>query len=115
MFMRARKRIMKWLRDSDFYDEWGDLNIIEVSEENQRAEKVEDTPQLKKIAGANAMSLSSTAMHFKVFKGAGGIVIETWESGNGPTRDDTSLHIIPEGEDLATAIAHIITLQSMRR
>ena len=62
--------------------------------------------------------MSSDRFRINVFFGEGGIAVEVHsDSGNvklGPSTQ-IRLHIIPEGKDLGEALAHILTLENIRR
>lgn len=55
------------------------------------------------------------AISFKVIPGAGGIAIEYGQYDHLNDQHKVHLHIVPEDRDLAQELAHIITIQSLRR
>ena len=56
--------------------------------------------------------MNAKRMSLTVFPGRGGMAIEVGRNIDGDYV--TILHIVPEGEDLATSLAHIITMESVR-
>jgi len=59
-------------------------------------------------------SLSTKNMILRIHPGLGGIAIETSYYDNQVGDSKNTLHVIPDSEDLADALAKIITLESMR-
>ena len=59
-------------------------------------------------------TLSSNNMVLRIYPGRGGIAIETSYYNSHDDRSQTTLHIVPEGDELAPAIAQIISLDLMR-
>jgi hypothetical protein len=60
-------------------------------------------------------TLATAGMTFKVIPGQGGIAIETSSYDTMHDRYNSNLHIVPEGAELSEALAHIISMESLRR
>lgn len=86
------------------------LNNIKVGTKRNRR----PAPEPAKL-GREEMSLDSRGTTFKLFPAAGGLVVETYYYDNNKDENRTSLHLIPEDDDLAEALAKIITMEAMRR
>jgi len=127
MFIRLRKRFLNWLRESDSYaivaeaDEpikatkgaWANaVNQIRVARPHHGA--LQGVSRKPNISNDSDGSLDSRSITFKVFPARGGMVIETYYYDEKSDNNKNSLHLIPESEDLAEAIAHIITMEAMR-
>lgn len=58
--------------------------------------------------------LDSRAMTLKIYPGLGGLAIETYTYEPRTGDSTTTLHIIPDGEELSDALSKIITIDTMR-
>jgi len=61
---------------------------------------------------------SSKSIYFRVHYAVGGYVIEytsVSQSHGGPSREETEMYIVGEGQDLADSVSKIITIESLRR
>jgi hypothetical protein len=111
---------MKW------FDNWFAKKCKEAWE-TARNEGVEsDSPLVPRIRGSNravglakgpmdSTDLQSQSTTFKMYHANGGTVIELRHYNDGRDQWDTSLHVIPSGEDLGKAIEHIITYEALKR
>lgn len=69
--------------------------------------------------GINAVSrgsqLDSRGMNFTIHMASGGYVLEYSTYNDKTDRHDNTLHIIPSEQDMGQGIAHIITLEMLRK
>jgi hypothetical protein len=80
-----------------------------------RGSLVKRLPRLRSTAIDELPELDSKGIYFKVIPGSGGIAIEVSHYDTKSERDITTLHIIPEGDELSESLAQIITLEAMKR
>ena len=59
--------------------------------------------------------LDSRGMNFTIHMANGGYVLEYSTYNDKTDRHDNALHIIPSDQDLGQGIAHIITLEMLRK
>lgn len=104
MFIKFRRAMFHWLQNAAKYE-------IACDEPNKAPRVANHSLSKKEFVEGDL--LQTKGIHFKVYSGQGGVVIETRQYEPKADENRNTLHVIPEGEDLATAIAHIITLQSM--
>jgi hypothetical protein len=64
------------------------------------------------IRGSN---FSSQGMSFTIYLASGGYVLEYSTYNEKTDRHDLALHIIPSDQDMGQGIAHIITLEMLRK
>jgi hypothetical protein len=60
-------------------------------------------------------SLDSRGMNFTIHMANGGYVLEYSTYNEKTDRHDNSLHIIPSDQDMGQGIAHVITLELLRK
>jgi hypothetical protein len=60
-------------------------------------------------------SLDSRGMNFTIHMANGGYVLEYSTYNDKTDRHDNTLHIIPSDQDMGQGIAHIITLEMLRK
>jgi hypothetical protein len=53
--------------------------------------------------------------HIRLHRANNGFVVEYTKHNDRHSEPTQSLHIVPDGEDLGQAIAHILTLETLRR
>jgi hypothetical protein len=127
MFIKLRKKVMAWFRESDDYNEHG-CYLYDSSEVPAESNKYASVPARRPrgprpspgiaIRGSSPTEyeskFDSRGIFLKLIAGQGGIVLESrqWDQ----KMDDwhTTVHVIPETEDLSEALSHIITLQALR-
>ena len=88
-----KQRLRDWLNDSG-----------EVASEQIYAVDSLSTPRIDADRGIN----------FRVFKAAGGTIVETSFYDRVKDRSHNSLHVITDGEDLGKAIGKIITMETLK-
>ena len=96
---RSKRRTFKqWLRD--WLNDSGEVDdeIYEVS--------------LGQTAGVSFHN--DRGIQFKVFKAAGGTIIETSFYDRQKDREINSLHVIIDGEDIGKALGKIITIETLK-
>jgi hypothetical protein len=117
MLIKFRKRIVRWFRDSDHYDDDGKPCMEEaVPAYNHKNynNSVFGTASVK-IKNTGSSISQPNSMVFTVTAGHGGIVIETRHYDSHRDDHQTQLFVIPEEKNLADEITKIITLQSLRQ
>jgi hypothetical protein len=60
-------------------------------------------------------SLESNGVNFRLYTASGGHVVELNHYDSQTDRQTTGLHIIPSSEDLGQSLAHIITVEALKR
>jgi hypothetical protein len=60
-------------------------------------------------------SLDSRGMNFTIHMANGGYVLEYSNYNEKTDRHDNALHLIPSDQDLGQGIAHVITLELLRK
>ena len=90
-----KQRLRDWINDSG---EVQDDEIYEVS--------------LGQTAGVSFHN--DRGIQFKVFKAAGGTIIETSFYDRQKDREINSLHVIIDGEDIGKALGKIITMETLK-
>ena len=126
MFIKLRGWFLNWLRESDNY------TVVKEAEEDEpikvsrgisawanAANQIKVRSPSRRIKAGTVMDspdsdLSSRGIIFKVYPANGGMVIETHNYDEQRECTKNTLHLIPESDDLAEAIAHIITMEAMR-
>ena len=66
------------------------------------------------IAG-NSRSLDSNGVNFTLYSASGGNVVELRHYDSQTDRQTTGLYVIPATEDLGQSLAHIITVEALKR
>lgn len=65
--------------------------------------------------GPSTRSLESNGVNFRLYNASGGYVVELNHYDSQTDRQTTGLHIIPSSEDLGQSLAHIITVEALKR
>lgn len=97
MGIQLKRRIVRWI--SNFLQEGNYAKCIESS---------------GTVAMKSNNTLDSRGMTLKIFPGLGGLAIETYQYDSRTGDGHTTLHIIPDGEELSEALSRIVTLDTMR-
>jgi len=115
---------MKW------FDKWFANKCKQAWEDSQNSEKeyAEERPLVPRIgaparrnrAGLTAGSMESSELQsqsttFKMYQANGGTVIELRHFDDHKEQWESSLHVVPNGDDLGKAIEHIITYEALKR
>jgi hypothetical protein len=66
-------------------------------------------------SSVSTRSLESNGVNFRLYNANGGHVVELTHYDSQTDRQTTGLHIIPASEDLGQSLAHIITLEALKR
>ena len=85
-----------------------------VREDWNNANKANNTIESGSIVAARR-SIDQNGMNFTVYHANGGYVMEYSMYDNKTDRRNTALHIITSDQDLGQGIAHIITLEMLRK
>ena len=67
------------------------------------------------VSTASTRSLESNGVNFRLYNANGGHVVELNHYDSQTDRQTTGLHIIPSSEDLGQSLAHIITVEALKR
>jgi hypothetical protein len=86
-----KQRLRDWINDS------GEVEQLELSCQDS-------SPRIDADRGIN----------FRVFKAAGGTIVETSFYDRHKDRSHNSLHVVTDGEDLGKAIGKIITMETLK-
>jgi hypothetical protein len=106
---------MKW------FDKWFFNKCRQAWEDSKNPvdEDVPSTYSLRKGRGitssVSTRSLESNGVNFRLYNANGGHVVELTHYDSQTDRQTTGLHIIPASEDLGQSLAHIITLEALKR
>lgn len=76
----------------------------------------EDKPMLaESLTSGRSRRIEQDGMNFTLYTANGGYVMEYATYGRKTDRRDTALHLIHNDQDLGQSIAHIITLEMLRK
>lgn len=104
---------MKW------FDKWFFKKCRQAWEDakNPVEEDGPSTFSMRKNRGlvATTRSLESNGVNFRLYTANGGHVVELNHYDSQTDRQTTGLHIIPSSEDLGQSLAHIITVEALKR
>ena len=85
-----KKRIIKWVRD-----DWNSCQpVVDVA------------------VGARAVDVEG--LSFNVMPAQGGTVVQIRQYDRKTDRNNNITHVIPDGEDIATRIGHIVSMELLR-
>jgi hypothetical protein len=90
---------MKWLKRKI---------IAWVREDWYASQPVQDTPSV----GARAVDVEG--LSFNVMSAQGGTVVQIRSYDRKSDRNNNITHVIPDGEDISTAIGHIVSMELLR-
>lgn len=117
MLVKLRRKFLAWLRETD------DIKEAEVDFGIDLPKQRNSTwGTIAKVRMKNSSTVSvshseidSRGTAFTMYPARGGIVIQTVTYDEHTDRNITSLHVIPEDEDLDVALANIITIESLKK
>jgi hypothetical protein len=89
---------MKWLK----------RKIIGWVRDDWHSQSVAQSP----VVGARAVDVEG--LSFNVMSAQGGTVVQIRYYDRKTDRNGTITHVIPDGEDVATAIGHIVSMELLR-
>jgi len=72
-------------------------------------------PSAMAMEDSEVRRISSNGMRFELYRGDGGWIVETSVYDSKTDRNQHSLHIITDGQDIGERMGQIITLQALRR
>jgi hypothetical protein len=105
---------MKW------FDRWLYKKVLDMW--NNRHKYEEDSPEKAlnltrglAINGSNDSITMDNSLKFNVLPAQGGTVIEVRNYDMKTDRNNTSTYVIPESDDLTTSIAHIVSMELLRK
>jgi hypothetical protein len=90
---------MKWLKR---------IVVAWVREDWYSSQPVQDTPSV----GARAIDVEG--LSFNVMSAQGGTVVQIRRYDHKSDRNNNATHVIPDGEDISTAIGHIVSMELLR-
>jgi len=76
---------------------------------------VESRPSAKNSLVSRGRSLDSRGMSFTIHQASGGYILEYSSYDEKTDRHNNALHIITGDQDLGQGIAHVITLEMLRK
>jgi len=76
---------------------------------------VESRPHSKNSVVSRGRTLDSRGMSFTIYTASGGHILEYSSYDEKNDRHNQALHIIPSDTDMGQGIAHIITLEMLRK
>ena len=79
-----------------------------VREDWYATQPVQDSPRV----GAKAVDVEG--LSFNVMPAQGGTVVQIRNYDRKTDRNNNTTHVIPDGEDVATAIGHIVSMELLR-
>lgn len=94
MKISLKQRLRNWLLDDSNYPQ--DIMVDDV------------------VPGFSRGIDSDRGIHFKVFKAAGGTIIETSFYDRLKDRHNSSLHVITDDKDIGKEIGKIITMETLK-
>lgn len=125
--MSLRKRFVQWLLAPDVlpYEEVDEPIKVAARRTSANWNNAISTMSNRKNAGNAAIMvkgsssrdepmINSSGITFKLFPARGGIVVETYHYDDKIGEDRNTLHLIAEDEELAEALARIITMEAAR-
>jgi hypothetical protein len=113
----------------NWFFRWLDKRCKQAYEDSQVEEKYpEDRAQvgrkrhntisrvgLSTAGSMDGVELQSQSTTFKMFQANGGTVIELRHYNDSRDQWESSLHVIPSGEDMGKTLEHIITYEALKR
>jgi hypothetical protein len=84
--------VVKWVRD-DWYN---------------------SQPVQSQDVAVGARSIDVEGLSFNVMPAQGGTVVQIRSYDRRTDRNNSTTHVIPEGEDISTAIGHIVSMELLR-
>lgn len=136
MLVKFRQKVLAWLRASDDYDENGNSlyanqcvedypmststmaasskTVNKWPPKNKRSSLGSAMPKVMESEDDISSSFRSRGIFLKIISGQGGVVVEARQFDDRNGEWHTAVHVIPESDNLAESIAHIITMQSLR-
>ena len=63
----------------------------------------------------SGQKLLTEPLHFRVYAATGGMVVETRFYDSQHDRTDTKMYLVPDGDELGKTLAHIVTMENLRR
>lgn len=97
------------------------LNYREQEEKKSRKGIKELTMNSIQLVGAGQMPMAKSErldaradMNFRMYRAENGYVMEVQSYDKRTERNNINLHVITEDQDLGSAIAHIITVESLK-
>lgn len=104
---------MKW------FDKWFAKKVRHAWENANKLEQdcdaVPSSYGRKNGLVVSTRSLESNGVNFRLYNANGGHVVELNHYDSQTDRQTTGLHIIPSSEDLGQSLAHIITVEALKR
>lgn len=67
------------------------------------------------MGSGNSLRSYEDGMNFQIYPATGGFVLEYSKYDLKTDRTNRTLHIIPDDQDLGTSIAHVITIEMLRK
>lgn len=121
---------MRWMRAADYepggehYDEPNEQEynepikargISSMAIQLKGSNRKYNNATTKAIRVAEDDDICADRISFQVFPASGGVAVQVQSYDRHHDERSTKLHVIPEDKDLAESLAHILSLESMRR
>jgi hypothetical protein len=106
-----------------WFDKWFFNKCRQAWDDSKNSVEYEDTPTYSMSKGRRGLvatapstrTLESNGVNFRLYTASGGHVVELNHYDSQTDRQTTGLHIIPSSEDLGQSLAHIITVEALKR
>lgn len=82
--------------------------------EDARRERDTNSAQPSRLVADESLNMDNS-LRFNVLPAQGGTIIEIRNYDRKDDRNHTSTYVIPEGEDLSTSIAHIVSMELLKK
>jgi len=99
---------MKW------FDRWFRKKCEQAWEASREEQNVIRLGPVKTISEDNSISMDHS-LRFNVLPAQGGTIIEVRHYDRKDDRQSTSTYVIPDADDLSTNIAHIVSMELMKK
>jgi hypothetical protein len=83
-----------------------------IDQVNDNRPEIEDYSSTLKVS---SHGLGSTGLSFNLYPAAGGTVIELYQYDNITNKNNHNLYVISSGEDLGQGLAHIVTMEALKK
>ena len=99
---------MKW------FDNWFRKKCEQAWEDARRDKEISYSASPSKIVADESLNMDNS-LRFNVLPAQGGTIIEIRNYDRRDERNHTSTYVIPDGDDLTTSIAHIVSMELLKK
>lgn len=111
---------MKW------FNKWLEKKLLQTLENSSKEEADSPvqvvrphhgkySPKLNSAIGRHEVSLNSRGVNFSLYNANGGTIVELVNYDPSTDTRNTALYVIPSGEDMGQQLAHIVTVEALKR